>query len=218
MRRITVIVSAIILGLALAPGVFANTQKTERVSENADTLQKPAAVVDQSPTSMEQQQVEVLHAALIAAMQTEVLAEREKMLTPVILAAFDVPSIARISLGRTWKELAPANREQFVGALGELIVATYADRFDTYNDQQFVTRAVKTARTGAIVQTSLVKQNGESVSLDYFFRGGKIFNVVADGVSDLSLRRADYNAMIKQHGYDALLAHIKDKTTTARAG
>ena len=37
-----------------------------------------------------------------------------------------------------------------------------------------------------------------------------VYNLVADGVSDLSLRRADYNSIIKEKGYDALLRHIEE--------
>ena len=49
-------------------------------------------------------------------------------------------------------------------------------------------------------------------------KGGRIFNVIADGVSDLSLRRADYNSILKQEGYDSLVQHLRDKTAAARNG
>ena len=38
-----------------------------------------------------------------------------------------------------------------------------------------------------------------------------IINVVADGVSDLALRRAEYSRVIKSKGFDGLLAHIDDQ-------
>ena len=37
-----------------------------------------------------------------------------------------------------------------------------------------------------------------------------MFNVVADGVSDLSVRRADYNSIVKSEGYAALLERMRD--------
>jgi hypothetical protein len=37
-------------------------------------------------------------------------------------------------------------------------------------------------------------------------------------VSDLSLRRADYNSIVKQEGYDRLLAHIRDSIAEYEAG
>ncbi|MFZ8890496.1 MAG: ABC transporter substrate-binding protein, partial [Pseudomonadales bacterium] len=67
-----------------------------------------------------------------------------------------------------------------------------------------------------VVYTTLERPGNSSVSLNYFLRDGGIFNVVADGVSDLSLRRADYNSIVKKEGYASLLAHLRNKIKQAR--
>jgi phospholipid transport system substrate-binding protein len=69
-----------------------------------------------------------------------------------------------------------------------------------------------------VVRTRLRRDAAADVALDYFLRDDKVFNVVADGVSDLSLRRADYNSIIKSEGYERLLEHIRDKISAARRG
>ena len=61
------------------------------------------------------------------------------------------------------------------------------------------------------MKTEMVRANKEIVRLDYYFLNGGVFNVVADGVSDLSLRRADYNSIIKSEGFLALLSHLRQK-------
>jgi len=91
-----------------------------------------------------------------------------------------------------------------------LIAATYADRFDSFDGQRFERLESLAGRRGWVVKTQLVRANGERVNLDYYFNAGSVFNVVADGVSDLSLRRADYNSIIKQEGYDALIRDIRE--------
>ena len=40
-----------------------------------------------------------------------------------------------------------------------------------------------------------------------------ILNVIAQGVSDLALKRADYAAVIKAEGFDALIDRINKKVT-----
>jgi len=160
--------------------------------------------------------VEDFHAVLAQVMRTERYADREARLADPISAAFDSRRIATISLGRTWRTLPDDQRAAFVALLVDLITATYADRFDSDSGQSFVTDEVTPVKTGFVVRTRLVRPSEEDVSLDYFLRDGKIFNVVADGVSDLSLRRADYNSIIKNEGYDALLVHIRDKIKVAR--
>ncbi len=163
--------------------------------------------------------IESFHAALLTAMRSDVAFEaRFEALAPVVSEVFDVPTIARISLGRTWKSLDEPAQAQFCELLEELITATYTDRFDSFSGQTFHLLSAEPARRGWVVRTELEKSDGERVSLDYYFRGAQVFNVVADGVSDLSLRRADYNSIVKEEGYDRLLAHIRDSIAEYRAG
>jgi ABC-type transporter MlaC component len=53
--------------------------------------------------------------------------------------------------------------------------------------------------------------------LNYYFRDSRVFNVVANGISDLSLRRAEYGSIIKEEGYDVLLEQIQNKILKTRA-
>ena len=154
--------------------------------------------------------VDAFHTLLLEVMQTEGFAARDAKLKPAVPAFFDLHSIARISLGGSWRKLADAQRTVFIRLMDRLIVATYASRFDSYSGQRFERVEEVQAGTGPVIKTQLVRSNGERVNLDYYFRGGKVFNVVADGVSDLSLRRADYGSVIRKEGYDALLEHIED--------
>ncbi len=157
--------------------------------------------------------IDAFHTQLVEAMKTPAYAVRVAALTPVVAQLFDMRTVARLTLGRTWRELDAAGRDQFRGLLETLIVATYADRFDSYEGQQFSTiEAVPTSR-GWVVKTELVRANGERLNLDYFFNDDAVFNVVADGVSDLSLRRADYNSILKREGFAALLGYLEDNIT-----
>ena len=70
---------------------------------------------------------------------------------------------------------------------------------------------------GVIIKTSINKRNDQLATLNYYFRGDQVFNVVANGISDLSLRRAEYGSIIKERGYDQLVKEIKNKTNEIRA-
>ena len=174
----------------------------------------PVAADEQTSTA----RVETFHAALLEVMRIREHEQRETVLEPKVVDTFDTRRIAAISLGRTWRTLSEAQQQEFIELLTELIVATYADRFDSYKGQRFVTDAVAPVKSGFVVQTRLLRETGEPVTLDYFLRDDQIFNVVADGVSDLSLRRADYNSIVKQEGYAQLLNHMRDKISLARPG
>ncbi len=154
--------------------------------------------------------IDGFHALLMEVMQTARYSDRVDALDPAVPGFFDIGTVSRITLGRTWRELDDARKRKFRGLLETLIAATYADRFDSFDGQRFERLESIAARRGWVVKTQLVKANGERVNLDYYFNAGSVFNVVADGVSDLSLRRADYNSIIKQQGYDALIRDIKE--------
>ncbi len=160
--------------------------------------------------------VEQLHELLLTAMTLPEQSARENLLGQHVLALFDVQTIARISAGQSWRSLPEEKRREYVDLLSQLIVATYADRFDAFNGQSFVTEEIRPARSGHVVLTRLLRPNDTPVSLDYYLRDNKVFNVVADGVSDLSLRRADYSSIIKNEGFDSLLTHLARKVALAR--
>ena len=142
-------------------------------------------------------------------LKTEEYAARFALLEPAVGELFDLETIARISLGKTWRTLEAEQQAEFVELLRVLIVATYSDRFDNFDNQRFEHIETIASRRGWVVKTELVRSNGERVNLDYYYRDGRVFNVVADGVSDLSLRRADYNSIIKREGYDALIQQVE---------
>ena len=43
----------------------------------------------------------------------------------------------------------------------------------------------------------------------------KIINILADGVSDLALKRAEYSAIIQRDGFSALLSLLEQKIIQA---
>lgn len=150
------------------------------------------------------------HGQLLQVMQSgSDYAGRAERLRTRVPEFFDIATISRISLGRTWRTLDSQSRAEFSQLLEQLIVATYASRFETFNGQSFQTLDSRVAGRGWVVKTELSRSNGEQVALDYYFRDGGVFNVVADGVSDLSLRRADYNSIVKSDGFAELLAHMR---------
>ena len=157
--------------------------------------------------------VATLHQTLLENMQgSGNYQSRYQQLQPTINQIFDSVAIARVSLGATWRKLSSAEQQAFVEIVMKTIAATYADRFVDFNGQKFAVLGEFESRPGRwVVKTVLTKSDGGTVDLDYYIKDGRIFNVIADGVSDLSLRRADYAAVIKQKGYMFLLASLKTK-------
>lgn len=164
--------------------------------------------------------VERLHAALLDVMQhADALGfeGRRERLDPVIRSVFDLPFISRIALGRHWGELSEDQRARMLDAFTRYTVSTYASRFDGWSGQAFHTLGTQSLDSDrAVVRTELRAGDGEPTQLDYMLqrdgRQWRIVNVIADGVSDLALKRAEYSSIIRREGFDALIAKIEEKT------
>src|SRR5258706_12410967 len=61
---------------------------------------------------------------------------RFAQLEPIIRRTFDIPSMARLSVGSSWATLTEGQRQQVTEGFGRYISAIYADRFDSYAGQQ----------------------------------------------------------------------------------
>jgi len=163
--------------------------------------------------------VEVLHAELLFVMKQAKkvgYTGRYQRLAPTVTASYDFPYIAKVVVGRYWRSFTAEQKSQFIRAFSKLSIATYANRFDGYSGERFKTISGEELKRGhRLVNTVLIKANGEKIELDYILHQNNdqwlIINVIAEGVSDLSLKRADYTSYLKKNGFDALLKKLDEK-------
>lgn len=83
--------------------------------------------------------VQTLYASLLGTMKNgSTLGEsgRFAQLEPVIRRSFDLPVMARLSVGPAWAGLTAAQQQQVTDSYGRYISAIYADRFDNYAGQR----------------------------------------------------------------------------------
>ena len=180
------------------------------------TLSLPAEASD---TDSAVKVVEKLHAVLLDVMkQAKTLGYkgRYQRLAPVVTSSYDLPFISKVVVGRYWSRLSPEQQEQFINTFTKLSVATYANQFAGYSGERFKTLSAEESPRGQlIIKTILIKANGEEIALDYMLhqkeRQWQIINVIAQGVSDLSLKRAQYTSYLKENGFDGLLQKINEK-------
>jgi phospholipid transport system substrate-binding protein len=163
--------------------------------------------------------VQKLHTTLLAVMKGGDkigYQGRYDQLAPVIQSSFDMPFISKTVLGKHWESLNKEQRSRFVEAFTQMSIATYAANFDSYSGEHFKVIPEKEVDGGRIlVQSQLIKSDGGQVQLDYLLhrtgREWRIVNIIAEGVSDLALKRADYSAFLKSKGFEALLKKLNEK-------
>lgn len=163
--------------------------------------------------------VERLHQKLLEVMQqsdTLGYQARFNQLAPVISSLFDTPLIVKVILSRYWKKLTELQKSSFIEMFNQLSIATYASRFNDYNDEQFREVSKEVLKKGRLlIKTELLRVKKEPIKLNYLMhqKDGNwlIISVIANGVNDLSLKRAEYAAVIRAKGFDGLVTEIERK-------
>jgi phospholipid transport system substrate-binding protein len=142
--------------------------------------------------------------------------ERYALLEPSITQNFDTPLISKVILSRYWKSLDEKAQNDFIKLFNRLTISTYVSRFDSYDGELFKNISVEPMKKERfMVKTELLQTNEDAVSFNYIVQKDgeqwKIISVIANGINDLSLKRAEYTSYIKEHGYDALLQSLNEK-------
>jgi phospholipid transport system substrate-binding protein len=143
-------------------------------------------------------------------------------LEPVVRRTFDIPTMARLSVGSSWVTLSEAQRQQVIESFGRYISAIYADRFDSYAGQKLQVTGEQPAAAGLIVKSQIIKANGEPVNVDYMMRRNGdtwlISDIYLDGaISEVATRRSEFGAILKNEGIDGLIAALNRKANILTA-
>ncbi|HEX7238188.1 MAG TPA: ABC transporter substrate-binding protein [Gammaproteobacteria bacterium] len=178
-------------------------------------------------TGSPEETIKTLQAALIDAARRlghAAVAERYRALEPAIAKTHDLPYIAEFALRRQWPMLAEPDRQRFIAAFQRLSVMTYAARFGNVAPDAF--RSLETGAPGANgrvqVKTAVKREGQPDVTLEYLLQKNgddwQIINIVADGVSDLALKRAEYQRVFASGGIDGLVAELEQQTQRLERG
>src|SRR5271166_5011285 len=137
-------------------------------------------------------------------------------LAPVVDRVFDVPYMTRLAIGPSWATLSPAQQQQLTEAFRHYIAATYADRFDSYSGQQLQVTGERPYNADVIVQTKIVKSDGEATTLNYLMRQNQgawqISDVYLDGtISQLAVQRSEFHSILQRQGFDGLILALNRK-------
>lgn len=170
-----------------------------------------------------QRTVQILHDALedmAAELGDAPIEERYARLAPVVEATHDLPYIAELSIRREWADLGEPQRERFVNAFVRLSVTTYASRFRALRDGMFrIDGSEPLGDDRWRVLATLTTAGGDTIPFEYVLHeteaGWKIVNILADNVSDLALKRAEYRRLLQDGAIEDLIAELERQAAEA---
>jgi phospholipid transport system substrate-binding protein len=141
---------------------------------------------------------------------------RYQKLEPTILRTYDLPFMAKLTIGPSWAGLTPDKKQQAAKAYGRYVTAVYASQFDGYSGEKLEVLGEQQIKHGTMVKTRIVKSDGEPVTLNYMVHdneiGWQIRDVYETGtISQLAVQRSDFTQILRTGGVDGLIAALNKK-------
>ena len=132
---------------------------------------------------------------------------------------FDIPTIARFTLGRYWRVATDAEQKEFTHLLQTTILDKYADRMLEYSGDGFKIGEASAINDKDHAVTMTVLPKGKA-PVDFAFRlrkngkdSFKIVDIAVEGVSMSVTHRSDFASLIERKGgkVQALITALKNK-------
>jgi phospholipid transport system substrate-binding protein len=149
--------------------------------------------------------------------------ERAKRFRELLTESFDVPKIGRFALGTAWRTANASDREAYLMAFEDFIVATYASRFADYGGERISVVSSRRLDEGeAAVGTLFERARGEPVRVDWRLapegQSWKIIDVIIEGVSMAITQRDDFASTVQRNGgrIGPLVDQLREKSRAAQ--
>ncbi len=181
----------------------------------------PSFAAAQASLAPEGKFIQSLGDRAVATLADKSLSEnkRNEKFRQMLRDSFDLQTIARFVIGRSWLSASPAQQKEYLDLFESLVVKTYSDRFKLYTGEGFIVRNSRPEGTkDFIVNSDITRPDGSpatTVTWRVRQRDGKlgIIDVVVEGVSMSVTQRQEYSSVIQRNGGDieALLSMMRDR-------
>lgn len=150
---------------------------------------------------------------------------RYTTLAPAISQTFDLALMTRIAIGPGWAQIPADQQQRLSAAFSRYTISMYANRFDDWGGERFEVVPTATPNpNGVLVNSRLIKTNGEAVALNYLLKrdaagAWKVIDVYLSGtVSELAARRSEFGSVLQRNGAEGLVQLIEQRTAALRTG
>lgn len=144
--------------------------------------------------------------------------QRSQEVTRILSELLDYQELSRRALGTHWESRTPQQREQFVGLLRQLVERNYEANLERIHDFDVQYTREDTSAGGTVVHTSARsrterRQPPVEISYSMHLTGGqwRVFDVTTDGVSLVRNYNRQFNRIINQDGWDALITRMQER-------
>lgn len=151
------------------------------------------------------------------------IADNEKGASPVHLAKkvrptlerfFNFEGLTKRAIGQGWKELSADHQKQAISLFSEILIRSYAARFDWNNKLEIIFSSPVDLGNGRVEVPATSRYAGNTVNVVYRMEqaanGWAVYDVVIEGVSMSSNYRAQFDSVRQKNGAEGLLKSMQD--------
>jgi phospholipid transport system substrate-binding protein len=138
----------------------------------------------------------------------------ENLARQILLPHMDVPTMARLALGRdAWSKATPAQQQQFTTQFTTLMIRTYSTALASYTNQTVQYNPVRGSYTNQVqVDSKILQQGGPAIPVSYklVLRGNQwlVYDFSVDGISLVQSFRSQFAQALNQGGMPGLLSTL----------
>jgi phospholipid transport system substrate-binding protein len=175
------------------------------------------AVSAQTPGQQIQETIQRVTAIISSPARAE--ADRLDEVKRLLLPRFDWLEMAKRSLGKHWPRV-PERQNEFVSAFIEFVGNGYLGTIGGYKDEKIIFAGERRDQNVAEVETKLVPNKGEPMSVNYrlhLVQGEwKIYDIVIADISLINNYRSQFNRVLAKGSFDDLVKQLREKDSKDR--
>jgi phospholipid transport system substrate-binding protein len=144
--------------------------------------------------------------------------ERRSKLIAVVAPHFDFENMAKSSLGYHWRELNAAQQGQFTQLFTAFMEDAYLSKLEGFSNQHIEFLGEHSIEPDDVEVNSRVVTPGQTdnpVKVDYLLQRResewKVYDVMVDGISITANYRNQFNRVVNNQGFDALMNEMRSK-------
>jgi phospholipid transport system substrate-binding protein len=131
-----------------------------------------------------------------------------------ILPNFDFRKMTQLAVGKNWSKASPEQQQELVDQFKTMLVRTYSASLTSVSDYKIEFPPLRMAPGDAEVTVSTVvsKPGAPPIPIDYRMEkqdaGWKVFDVLVDNVSMVTVYRNSFNSEVRKGGIEGLVASL----------
>ena len=140
-----------------------------------------------------------------------------KIIDEKILPHLDDVTMAKLAMGKHWRNASNEQKRVFVDEFRNLLVRTYSKSLLEFKDQEIRYFPAEAEGERTMVKAEVIQPGGPSIPLAYRMRvkdnAWKVYDIHIDGISLVTSYRGTFTQEIRKSGIDGLLKYLQDQNS-----